>query len=49
VVEERQVEIDGTVRNLRIYHVGRRQIWGLTARILQNLLVRVGLESGMEN
>ena len=49
VVEERQVEIDGAVRNLRIYHVGRRQIWGLTARILQNLLVRVGLESGMEN
>jgi 8-oxo-dGTP pyrophosphatase MutT (NUDIX family) len=49
VVEERQVEIDGAVRDLRIYHVGRRQIWGLTARILQNLLVRVGLESGMEN
>jgi 8-oxo-dGTP pyrophosphatase MutT (NUDIX family) len=49
VVEERPVEIDGAVRNLRIYHVGRHQIWGLTARILQNLLVRVGLESGTEN
>lgn len=49
VVEERQVEIDGAVRSLRIYHVGRRQIWGATARILQNLLVRVGLESGTEN
>ena len=49
VVEERPVEIDGAVRNLRIYHVGRHQIWGLTARILQNLLVRVGMESGTEN
>jgi len=49
VVEERQVEIEGAVRSLRIYHVGRRQIWGVTARILQNLLVRVGLESGTEN
>ncbi len=49
VVEERQVEIEGAVRSLRIYHVGRRQIWGATARILQNLLVRVGLESGTEN
>jgi 8-oxo-dGTP pyrophosphatase MutT (NUDIX family) len=49
VVEERRVEIDGAVRDLRIYHVGRRQIWGVTARILQNLLVRVGLESGSEN
>jgi 8-oxo-dGTP pyrophosphatase MutT (NUDIX family) len=49
VVEERQVEIDGAFRNLRIYHVGSRQIWGVTARILQNLLVRVGLESGEEN
>jgi 8-oxo-dGTP pyrophosphatase MutT (NUDIX family) len=49
VVEERQVEIDGAVRSLRIYHIGNRQIWGATARILQNLLVRVGLESGEEN
>jgi 8-oxo-dGTP pyrophosphatase MutT (NUDIX family) len=49
VVEEREVAIDGAVRSLRIYHVGRYQIWGLTARIVQNLLVRVGLESGTEN
>jgi 8-oxo-dGTP pyrophosphatase MutT (NUDIX family) len=49
VVEERRVEIDGAARDLRIYHVGRRQIWGATARILQNLLVRVGLESEAEN
>lgn len=49
LVEERTVELDGRRRQIRIYHVGNRQIWGLTARILQNLLVRVGLESGTEN
>ena len=49
LVEEREVLINGLRRNILIYHVGNRQIWGLTARILQNLLVRVGLESGEEN
>jgi 8-oxo-dGTP pyrophosphatase MutT (NUDIX family) len=49
MVEERSVLINGVERDLRIYHVGGRQIWGLTARILQNLLVRLGLESGEEN
>lgn len=49
LVEERRVKIEGVDRMLRIYHVGNRQIWGLTARILQNLLVRLGLESGEEN
>jgi 8-oxo-dGTP pyrophosphatase MutT (NUDIX family) len=45
MVEEREVLLDGAPRTLRIYHVGNRQIWGLTARVLQNLLVRLGLES----
>jgi 8-oxo-dGTP pyrophosphatase MutT (NUDIX family) len=49
MVEERSVLVNGVARDLRIYHVGGRQIWGLTARILQNLLVRLGLESGEEN
>ena len=49
LVEERPVSFNGVERNLRIYHVGKRQIWGLTARILQNLLVRMGMESGEEN
>ncbi len=44
LVEERRVLLDGRARVLRIYHVGSRQVWGLTARILQNLLVRLGLE-----
>jgi 8-oxo-dGTP pyrophosphatase MutT (NUDIX family) len=49
LVEEREVVINGVKRNLLIYHVGSRQIWGLTARILQNLLVRLGLEPEEEN
>jgi 8-oxo-dGTP pyrophosphatase MutT (NUDIX family) len=43
MVEDRAVEVDGVGRMLRIYHVGSRQVWGLTARILQNLLERLGL------
>jgi 8-oxo-dGTP pyrophosphatase MutT (NUDIX family) len=45
LVEERPVVYDGVRRSLRIYHVGNRQIWGLTARVLHDLLVRLGLES----
>ncbi len=44
LVEDRAVDIDGVQRMLRIYHVGSRRIWGLTARILQNLLERVGVD-----
>ena len=49
MVEERDVLINGVERKLLIYHIGNRQIWGLTARVLQNLLVRLGLESEEEN
>ncbi|HVG08005.1 MAG TPA: CoA pyrophosphatase [Thermoanaerobaculia bacterium] len=49
LVEERPVKINGVERMLLVYHIGNRQIWGLTARILQNLLVRLGLESEGEN
>jgi 8-oxo-dGTP pyrophosphatase MutT (NUDIX family) len=45
VVEERPVRIDDVERTIRIYHVGRRQVWGLTARIIQNLLHRLGIDS----
>lgn len=45
LVEDRAVVIDGVERSLRIYHVGRRKIWGLTARVLQNLLRRLGMEA----
>ena len=44
MVEDRAVEIDGVRRMLRVYHVGSRQVWGLTARIIQNLLDRLGAD-----
>ena len=44
VIEDKLVVIDGKERTLRVYHVGGRRVWGLTARIVQNLLVRLGLE-----
>jgi 8-oxo-dGTP pyrophosphatase MutT (NUDIX family) len=43
VAEERPLLVDGVERTIRIYHVGGRQIWGLTARVVQNLLERLGL------
>jgi 8-oxo-dGTP pyrophosphatase MutT (NUDIX family) len=46
LLEEREILINGQPSNLLIYHVGNRQVWGLTARILQMLLIRLGLESG---
>lgn len=49
MVEERPVKINGVERLLLVYHIGNRQIWGLTARILQNLLVRLGMEPEGEN
>jgi 8-oxo-dGTP pyrophosphatase MutT (NUDIX family) len=43
-IEDRIVQIDGVERMIRVYHLGSRQVWGLTARIMQNLLHRLGLE-----
>lgn len=43
-VEERLVTVDGATRSLRVYHVGGRTVWGLTARVVQRLLIRLGLE-----
>jgi 8-oxo-dGTP pyrophosphatase MutT (NUDIX family) len=48
LVEERPVVYDGVRRNLRIYHVGGRQIWGVTAGILHHLLERLGMEGPAE-
>ncbi len=48
LVEEREVVINGKARTLRSYHVAGRQVWGLTARVLQNLLERLGLEAPVE-
>ena len=45
VVEDRDVTLNGVERSIRIYHVGSRQVWGLTADIIQNLLARLELPS----
>jgi 8-oxo-dGTP pyrophosphatase MutT (NUDIX family) len=44
IVEDRLVKIDGAERMIRVYHVGKRQVWGLTARIVQNLMTRLGFD-----
>ena len=44
MVEDRPVTINGQERILRVYHVGNRQVWGLTARVLHNLLHRLGVD-----
>lgn len=43
LIEDREVLVNGQRRTLRLYHVGRHLIWGVTARILQNLLERLGV------
>ena len=48
MVEDRLVKIDGVERTIRVYHLGKRQVWGLTARIVQNLLQRLGFELSEE-
>lgn len=48
LIEDRPVVVNGRERNLRIYHIGSRRIWGLTAIILKNLLHRLGTETGEE-
>jgi 8-oxo-dGTP pyrophosphatase MutT (NUDIX family) len=45
LVEDRPVVLDGRERMLRIYHLGSRRVWGLTAAILRNLVLRLGLEA----
>lgn len=43
LVERRTVLINGKARELTVFHVGSRQIWGATALVLNNLLERAGL------
>jgi 8-oxo-dGTP pyrophosphatase MutT (NUDIX family) len=45
MAEDRAVTFDGVERMIRIYHVAGRQVWGLTARIIQSLMWRLGIES----
>ena len=48
LVEDREVVVNGVERMLRVYYVGRHQVWGLTARVVQNLLERLDLEIAEE-
>ena len=43
LIEERELVFNGVPRRLRVYHFGRHQIWGVTARIVESLLLRLGL------
>lgn len=49
LIEEREVLINGHRRRLRMYHVGKFLVWGMTARILQNLLSRLGVDNLYES
>jgi 8-oxo-dGTP pyrophosphatase MutT (NUDIX family) len=44
LIEDRRVLVNDRERTLRIYHVGKRQVWGLTAGVLHDLLLRLGLQ-----
>jgi 8-oxo-dGTP pyrophosphatase MutT (NUDIX family) len=44
LVERRPVLIDGQKREITVFHVHGRQIWGVTALVLWNLLERLGME-----
>jgi 8-oxo-dGTP pyrophosphatase MutT (NUDIX family) len=45
MAEDKMVEIDGVEMMIRVYHVGRHQVWGLTARIIQSLMQRLGIDA----
>ncbi|HEV8630309.1 MAG TPA: CoA pyrophosphatase [Thermoanaerobaculia bacterium] len=44
LIERRDILVDGTPRPITVFHVGKRQIWGVTALVLWNLLERLGIE-----
>jgi len=46
-VERREVELDGRIRELAVFHVGRHRIWGVTAALAGSLLARLGLGGPM--
>lgn len=47
--EDREVVLNGRRRRLRVFRLEGRLVWGVTARILQNLLARLGLPAGLED
>lgn len=47
-VEEREISLNDKPHWIRIYQVGRHQIWGMTARVIENLLQRLGMTQQVE-
>jgi 8-oxo-dGTP pyrophosphatase MutT (NUDIX family) len=48
LAEDREVVLNGRRRRLRVFRLEGRLVWGVTARILQNLMARLGLPSGLD-
>lgn len=46
--EEREIVVDGKPRVLRVYRAGRHRVWGVTARIVENLIARLGFARAAE-
>jgi 8-oxo-dGTP pyrophosphatase MutT (NUDIX family) len=44
MIERRTVLVNGQSHALTVFHVGNRQIWGVTATILMNLLERLDMQ-----
>lgn len=47
-VEEREVTLNDRSHWIRMYQIGRHQIWGMTARVIENLLQRLGMAQPVE-
>jgi ADP-ribose pyrophosphatase YjhB (NUDIX family) len=43
LVESRPAELGGATADLQVFHLGRRRLWGATARVAGELLARLGL------
>jgi 8-oxo-dGTP pyrophosphatase MutT (NUDIX family) len=48
-IEDRVVKLNGRERTVRVYHVGRHPVWGLTALVMRNLLERLGMPIAEED
>ena len=47
LVESQPVQIGGVASELEVFHVGRHRLWGVTAKIAGELLLRLGLPGPM--
>ena len=47
LVESRPARLAGATAELTVFHLGRRRVWGVTARIAGDLLARLGMHGPM--